>query len=82
MGCTEAEFLDVIGTKSSEFTYVLFTATSTKEFYSPLSLEQKWFESGLLCNVNIVNRNLKSENYQGYAQKSQQYCMFMSSASV
>jgi hypothetical protein len=47
MGCTEAEFLDVIGTKSSEFTYLLFTATFTKGFYSPLSLEQKWFETGL-----------------------------------
>jgi hypothetical protein len=82
MGCTEAEFLDVIGTKSSEFTYVLFTATSAKGF-TPPSPSSKC-DLKLFCNVNTVNRNLKSENYQvqDYAQKSQRYCMFMSSASV
>jgi hypothetical protein len=35
----------------------------------------------LVCNVNIVYENLKSENSQDYAQKPQQNCMFMNSAS-
>ncbi len=33
------------------------------------------------CNVNIVYGNLKSENCQDYAQKPQQNCKFMNSAS-
>ncbi len=36
----------------------------------------------LVCNVNIVYGNLKSENSQDYAQKPQRNCMFMNSASV
>ncbi len=36
----------------------------------------------LVCNVNIVNGNLKSENSQDYAQKPQRNCKFMNSASV
>ncbi len=47
---TEAEFLDVIGTK--EFSPLLFTATSANEFYS-LPLEQKRFETGLSCKQCI-----------------------------
>ncbi len=35
----------------------------------------------LVCNVNIVYGNLKSENSQDYAQKPQQNCTFMNSAS-
>jgi hypothetical protein len=35
----------------------------------------------LVCNVNIVHGNLKSENSQDYAQKPQRNCTFMSSAS-
>ncbi len=35
----------------------------------------------LVCNVNIVNGNLKSKNSQDYAQKPQQNCTFMNSAS-
>jgi hypothetical protein len=35
----------------------------------------------LVCNVNIVYGNLKSENSQEYAQKSQLACTFMNSAS-
>ena len=34
----------------------------------------------LTCNVNIVYENLKSENFQDYAQKPQGNCMFMNSA--
>ncbi len=38
----------------------------------------------ILCapTVNIVSGNLKSENSQDYAQKPQQNCTFMNSASV
>ncbi len=36
----------------------------------------------LVCNVNIVYRNLKSENSQDYAQKPQRNCTFMNSATV
>jgi hypothetical protein len=36
----------------------------------------------LVCNVNIVYGNLKSENSQDYAQKPQGNCTFMTSASV
>ncbi len=46
----EAEFLDVIiGQKSTEFSSLPFTVTSTNEFYSPHPPppEQKWFETGL-----------------------------------
>ncbi len=34
----------------------------------------------LVCNVNIVYGNLKSENSQDYVQKPQQNCTFMNSA--
>ncbi len=39
-----------------------------------------WFENGLYY-VDIVYRNLKSEKSQDYAQKPQQNCTFMNSAS-
>jgi hypothetical protein len=62
-------FLDVIGTKvlrasflvigtlgqkSEEFSSLLFTVTSTNEFYSPFPphpppADQKWFETGSEC---------------------------------
>jgi hypothetical protein len=35
----------------------------------------------LVCNVNIIYGNLKSENSQDYAQKPQRSCTFMNSAS-
>jgi hypothetical protein len=35
----------------------------------------------LVCNVNIVYGNFKSENSQDYVQKRQRYCAFMNSAS-
>jgi hypothetical protein len=37
--------------------------------------------SKLVCNVNIVYRNLKSENFQDYAKKPQRNCTFMNLAS-
>jgi hypothetical protein len=56
----EAELLDELGQKFSSFA---FTVTSTKRFYS---LSKSGFK--LVCNVNIVYGNLKSENSQDYAQ--------------
>ncbi len=48
------------------------------------SLPPSLSKSGLklVCNVNIVYENLKSENSQDYAQKPQRNCTFMNSASV
>ncbi len=71
----EAEFLDVTGTKSSEFSSLLFTFTSTNGIYTPP------LPPPSVCNVNIVYGNLKSENSQDYAQKSQLNYTFMNSAS-
>jgi hypothetical protein len=36
----------------------------------------------IVCNINIVFRNLNYENSQNYAQKSHRNCTFMNSASV
>jgi hypothetical protein len=44
---TEAESLNVIGTKVLRVSFLLFTVTSTYGFYSPPPFEQKWFETGL-----------------------------------
>ncbi len=51
---------------------------STNGFYHPPLIK-----SGLklVCNVNIVYGNLKSENSQDYAQKPQRNCTFINSAS-
>jgi hypothetical protein len=71
----EAEFL---GQQSEEFSFWLFTVAPNNEFYSPPPCI-----SGLklVCNVNIVYGNLKSENSQDYAQKPRRNCTFMNSAS-
>ena len=70
----EAEFLDVIGEKSLR----VFPPCYSQ---SPLHAPNKFTppppplsKSGLklVCNVNIVDRNLKSENSQDCAQKPQQ----------
>ncbi len=37
--------------------------------FTPLLLEQKWFETGLWCEHCIVHWNLKSKNSQDNAQK-------------
>ncbi len=76
-GGAVAEFLDVIGKK---FFSLLFTVTSTNGFYPPPHPSSK---SGLklVCSVNIVYGNLKSENSLDYAQKPLRNCMFMNSAS-
>jgi len=46
-----------------------------KDFTPPSPLSK----SGLIlvCNANIVNRNIKSGNSQDYAQKPQRNCTFM-----
>jgi hypothetical protein len=68
---TEADFLDVIWSKSKRFSCApcySHAVTSINGFYSPpLLFERKWFET--LCNVNIVYGNLKSKNSQDYGQK-------------
>jgi hypothetical protein len=75
MVCTvnipEAEFLDVqyLGQKSQEFSSLLFTVTSTDGTHTtPLEGKSRL---KLVCNVNIVHGNLKSEASQDYAQKPQ-----------
>jgi hypothetical protein len=69
----EAEFLDVIGTK----VFLLAIQSLLLWILSPPPpLEQKWFETCLLCTV-IVYGNLKSENSQDYAQKRQRNYTFM-----
>jgi hypothetical protein len=50
-----------------------------QEYYRPLSFAV--VKNGLELVFN-VNGNLKSENFQDYAQKTQRNCTFMSLASV
>jgi hypothetical protein len=69
---SEAEFLAIIVTKVSS---LLFTVTCTTR-------EQKWFDMKLVCNVNIVYGNIKSENSQDYTQKPQRNWTFTNSAPV
>ncbi len=60
---------------------LLFTVTSTSGFYSPLGLPPP-LGLKLVCNVNIVYKNLKSENSRNYAQKPQRNCTFINTDSV
>jgi hypothetical protein len=60
---------------------LLCTVTTTKRFYFSPPLPRSKSGSKLVCNVNIVYGNLKSENSQDYAQKPQRNCMFMKVAS-
>jgi hypothetical protein len=75
----QAEFLDVIGTKVFRV-FLLASHNLYKRIYPPPPSPSK---SGLklVCNVNILYGNLKSENSQDYAQKSLRNCMFMGWAS-
>ncbi len=50
-------------------------------FLSPPPLPLSKSGLKLVCIVNIVNGNFKSENSQDYAQKSHRKCTFMNSAS-
>jgi hypothetical protein len=75
--------LDIIGTRV--FLLALFTVTSNNGFYSPSPPPPPPPPSKtglkLVCNVNIVFRNLKSENSEDDSQKPQRNCTFMNSAS-
>ncbi len=70
----EADFLDVIGTKVLR----VLLAIHSHLYFTPWSK----IDLQLVCNVNIVYRNLKSANSQECAQKPQRNCTFMNSASV
>ncbi len=80
----EAEFVGVIGTKvlrvfllaiqSHLYLRILLTSPRPHPTLSRSGLK-------LVCNVNIVYGNLKSENYQDYAQKSHRNSTFMNSTS-
>ncbi len=63
---TEAKFLDVIGDKSFKISSLLFTVISTNGFTPPPPFSKIGLK--LVCNVNIVYGNLKSENPQDYGQ--------------
>ncbi len=68
----ETEFLDVIGARVLKSFPPCYSQT-------PPALSKSCLK--LLCNVNIVYGNLKSENSQDYAQKPQLNCTFMNSFS-
>jgi hypothetical protein len=66
--------------RNGEFSSLL--SQSQADFTPPPPPEQKWVENlKLVCNVNIVYGNFKSENSQAYDQKPQRNCAFMNSAS-
>ncbi len=73
---TEAEFLDVIGTN-------VFLLSVHSHFYKRILPLPHLSKSGLklVCTVNIAYGHLNSENSQDYAQKPQQNCTYMNSAS-
>ncbi len=79
---TEAEFLDIIGTRVLRvFHLAIHSHLYYRILYPPppprwAIVVRNWF-----WNVNIVYRILKSENSQDYSQKSQRNCTFMNSAS-
>jgi len=78
--CTEPKFLDVIGTKVLR----VFLLAIHSHLYLRILPFPPLSKSGLklVCNVNIVYGNLKSEKSQDDAQKPQRNCTFMNSASV
>ncbi len=66
-----------------KYSSLLFIVTSTNWFYSSLPHPPLSKSSlKLVCNVNIVYGNLKSENSQDYSQKPQRNCTFMNLASA
>ncbi len=77
----EAEFLDVIGTKFLRFFLLAIHCHLYLRIYPPPPSPQRKIGLKLVCNVNIMYGNLKSEKSQDYAQKHQRHCTFMNSAS-
>ncbi len=67
---------------SRQFSSLLFTVTYTNGFYPPPTPSLSKSGLKLVCNVNIVYGDRKSENSQDYAQKPQRNCTFTNSASV
>jgi hypothetical protein len=68
---SEAEFLDVVGTKFIRFFLLaIHRHLPLLKYFIPLSPPPPRSQSGLklVCNVNIVYENLKSEKSQDYAQ--------------
>jgi hypothetical protein len=65
----DAEFLDVIGTKSLKCFPPCSPQSPLLKDFTPPPLRKSGLK--LVCNVNIVYGNLKSENAQDYAQKPQ-----------
>ncbi len=80
-GPTEAEFLDVIGTKRLKSFPPCFSQSPILTNLHPSPLEQKWFE--IVCNVNIVYCIWKPQVWELCPETSTklQNCMFMNSAS-
>jgi hypothetical protein len=61
----ETEFVDVIGTKVLRVFLLAIHGHLSYRFYSPPPLRKSGLK--LVCNVNNVYGNLKSENSQDYA---------------
>ncbi len=77
----EAEFLDVIGTKLLRvFLLAIHSHLYLLRILSPSPTRASVLK--MVYNVNVIYRNLKSENSQDYAQKPPWNCTFMNSASV
>ncbi len=77
------EFLVLFGKKIFlENSSFFFTLISNNVFYPPPPPPPRQSGLKLVCNVNIVYGNLKSENSQDYAKKPQRNCTFMNSASA
>ncbi len=79
----EAEFLDVVGPKVLRVFLLAIHSQLYKQILTPPPpppLEKSGLKA--VCNVNIVYRNLNSENSHDYAQKPWRNCTFMNLASV
>jgi hypothetical protein len=79
---TEVEFLNVIGTKLLRvFLLAIHSHHHSRFLPPPPPPPSKSGFKPLVCNLNIVFGNLKSENSQEYAQKPQRNCTSMNLAS-
>jgi hypothetical protein len=76
----EAKFVDVMETKVLRFFLFVIHSHLYKRILLPPTCEKVVLK--LVCNVNIVYGNLKSENNQDFAQKPQRNCKLMNPAPV